>query len=191
MNTSVLLLRGDRYPLSTPANSNEGATADFLRASGNRLVVILPGMTSKEQRALRGGTIKAGFLYDSGALLWLFQLYGDKGPLLTLDAPFDVRLIPADDRHINRIDVMGNDGIKVAADIQALLERHRLDSKLLPASFKNTQQVLDVLKIGVSAITLPTELVAQMFGHPAVEPAVQQFTQDWHATFGDRLAFET
>lgn len=92
--------------------------------------------------------------------------------------------------YINRIDVMGNDGIKVAADIQLLLDQHQLHSQLLPASFKNTQQVLDVLKIGVSAITLPTELVAQMFAHPAVEPAVQQFRQDWQSAFGAKLAFE-
>lgn len=100
MTNPVLLSRGEKYPLSIPTNSTEGATADFLRTGGNRLLIILPGMDAKEEKALRTGIIKAGFLYQDGALLWLFQLYGDKGPLLTLDAPFDVRLIPADDRQL-------------------------------------------------------------------------------------------
>jgi len=92
--------------------------------------------------------------------------------------------------YVNRIDAMGGDGAAVVADLQGLLNRQGLDSKILPASFKNTQQVLDVLKSGVAALTLPVDVTAQMFAHPAVQPAVDKFTQDWQAVFGNKLAYE-
>jgi TalC/MipB family fructose-6-phosphate aldolase len=93
--------------------------------------------------------------------------------------------------YVNRIDAIGANGTGVVADLQALLDRHRLGSRLLPASFKNTQQVLEVLKAGVGAITLPPEIAAELFSHPAVQPAVNRFTEDWQAVFGQKLSFES
>jgi len=93
--------------------------------------------------------------------------------------------------YVNRIDVMGADGVGVVADLQLLLDQHRLDSKILPASFKNTQQVMDVLKLGVGSITLPVDVAAQMFAHPAVQPAVDHFIHDWQGVFGSKLSFES
>ncbi|BCG64568.1 MAG: fructose-6-phosphate aldolase 1 [Methyloprofundus sp.] len=93
--------------------------------------------------------------------------------------------------YVNRIDAMGVDGIGVVADIQALLVRHGFAAKLLPASFKNTLQVMDILQLGVASITIPVEIAEQMMAHPAVQPAVDQFTQDWQAGFGDKLVIDS
>jgi fructose-6-phosphate aldolase 1 len=93
--------------------------------------------------------------------------------------------------YVNRIYAMGTDGVAVVADLQLLLNQHQLNCKLLPASFKNTQQVMDVLKLGVAAITLPYDVAAQMLAHPAVQPAVDKFTSDWGEAFGDKLSFES
>ncbi|MCK5889980.1 MAG: fructose-6-phosphate aldolase [Methylococcales bacterium] len=93
--------------------------------------------------------------------------------------------------YVNRIDMMMGDGVKVVADLQDIITQHHLDCKLLPASFKNTRQVIDVIKLGVEAITLPPDIALQMFQHPAVAPAVDQFNQDWAAVFGDKLSFES
>jgi len=75
--------------------------------------------------------------------------------------------------------------------LQLLLDQHALNSKILAASFKNTQQAMEVMKLGIGAITLPVDVAAQMFAHPAVQPAVDQFSQDWHSAFGDKLSFES
>ncbi len=93
--------------------------------------------------------------------------------------------------YVNRIDAMGADGVGVVADLQMLLDQHRLESKILPASFKNIRQVMDVLKLGVAAITLPVDVAGQMFAHPAVQPAVDQFIDDWQGAFGSKLSFES
>jgi len=93
--------------------------------------------------------------------------------------------------YINRMDTMGGNGIAVVADLQQLITINGLDCKLLPASFKNTMQVMEVMKLGVGAITLPIDVALQMISHPAVDPAVEKFSQDWSGTFGTMLSFET
>lgn len=93
--------------------------------------------------------------------------------------------------YVNRIDTMGANGVGVVADLQSLLDRHKLNSKVLPASFKNAQQVMQVLQLGVAAITLPVDVAAQMLLHPAVQPAVEQFNRDWQEAFGNKFAFES
>ena len=93
--------------------------------------------------------------------------------------------------YVNRIDTMGGDAIKVVTDLQQLITVNQLDCYLLPASFKNTLQVIEVMKLGVGAITLPIDIAAQMLSHPAIQPAVDQFSQDWAAVFGAKLAFES
>lgn len=93
--------------------------------------------------------------------------------------------------YVNRIDAMNGNGIEVVADLQLLLDQNQLQSKILAASFKNTQQAMEVMKLGIKAITLPTDVAAAMFAHPAVAPAVTQFDLDWKETFGDKLSFES
>ncbi len=93
--------------------------------------------------------------------------------------------------YVNRIDALNGSGVAVVADIQLLLEKNQLPSKVLAASFKNTQQVMDVMKLGIGAITIPVDIAAQMLSHPAIEPAVQQFSNDWQGQFGDKLSFES
>ncbi len=93
--------------------------------------------------------------------------------------------------YVNRMDTMGNDGIKVVADLQLLLTQQNLDCKLLPASFKNTLQVIEVMKRGVKAITIPVDVAIQMLEHPAVDSAVKQFSLDWTNVFGNKLSFES
>ncbi|MGZ8097403.1 MAG: transaldolase family protein [Methylosarcina sp.] len=93
--------------------------------------------------------------------------------------------------YVNRIDSIGADGVGVVSDLQLLIDKHRLHCKLLPASFKNTQQVMDVLKLGVGAITIPVDIAEQMLKHPAVPAAVTQFSREWHGAFGSLLSFQS
>lgn len=93
--------------------------------------------------------------------------------------------------YLNRIDNLGCDGMGVARDLQLLIEQYQLPTKLLVASFKNVQQVLEVLKLGVGAVTLPPDIARQMLTTPATVAAVEKFGQDWRAAFGDSLSFDS
>lgn len=93
--------------------------------------------------------------------------------------------------YLNRIDNQGFDGIAVVGDLQALIDRYQLPSKLLVASFKNVNQVLQVLKLGVGAVTLPLDIAQQILTTPATDAAVEKFSHDWQAAFADKLSLET
>jgi len=93
--------------------------------------------------------------------------------------------------YLNRIDNLGFDGLGVAGDLQALIDKYRLPSKLLVASFKNVQQVLQVLKLGVPAVTLPLDIARQMLMTPATDSAVESFNRDWRLVFADSLSYDS
>lgn len=93
--------------------------------------------------------------------------------------------------YVNRIDAINGNGVEVVSDLQLLLDQYQLPAKILAASFKNAQQAMDVMKLGIEAITLPVDVTAQLFAHPSVEPAVAQFSIDWANNFGDKLSFES
>lgn len=93
--------------------------------------------------------------------------------------------------YLNRIDNLGFDGLAVVADLQNLIDEYRLPTKLLVASFKNVQQVLQVLKLGVASVTLPLDIAGQMLHNPATDAAVHKFIQDWQSVFADSLSFQS
>lgn len=93
--------------------------------------------------------------------------------------------------YVNRIDAMAGNGITVVADLQTLLDSNGLDSKILAASFKSSRQALDIMKMGVGAITLPVAVAEQMIVSPAVQAAVDQFSSDWRSAFSERLSYQS
>jgi hypothetical protein len=100
----ITLISGEPYPL-TLLEAMQGARALFLTTSGSVLQIVLPGMSSEEEESLRAGMIKAGFLYKSGSMLFLFQFCDtNEMPLLTFDAPFDIRQFPAKLRNLINIE---------------------------------------------------------------------------------------
>jgi len=93
--------------------------------------------------------------------------------------------------YVNRIDVLGANGVNTVTDLQVLIQQHQLSCKLLPASFKNTRQVMDILRLGVHSITLPIDIAEQMMIHPAVQPAVEVFSKEWSDVFDTRLSYQS
>ncbi|QDE31991.1 hypothetical protein [Shewanella polaris] len=85
------LVVGEKYHLQLPVQ--DGACAEFLRAS-NRLIIMMKGIDKLEALALRRCNISCGILAKNGAILLLWQFHDNKGrPVLTLDSPFDARII--------------------------------------------------------------------------------------------------
>ena len=149
----IELRRGEPYPL--PLEQGEGAAAQFLTKTGNILQIVLPGMDAKEQTALRSGMIKAGFLYEGGAMLFLFQFYGAGAgkPLLTFDAPFDIRLYPENRRNLHNID---NAHQRLAIEIHAIDEKKILRAlRLVTMPPDMTIKFLSAVQEQLAAIDKP------------------------------------
>ena len=86
--------------------------------------------------------------------------------------------------YINRIDNMGFDGVQVAKDIHDAITRAGLDSGLLAASFKNSQQVLELTKYGVKAVTVSPDVIEGLVKNAAIDAAIAKFTSDFQGVAG-------
>lgn len=87
--------------------------------------------------------------------------------------------------YVNRIDNMGFDGVQVAKDIHDAITRSGLDSGLLAASFKNSQQVLELIKYGVKAVTVAPDVIDGLVKNAAIDAAITQFASDFAGLVGD------
>lgn len=88
--------------------------------------------------------------------------------------------------YINRIDALARNGLEVVNEIQALLDRHQLDCKILAASFKNADQVLGAFLAGIGSVTLPGDVLQQLISSPATDRAIEEFGVNWEKSFGTR-----
>lgn len=86
--------------------------------------------------------------------------------------------------YINRIDNMGFDGIQVAMDIHDAIENSCYDSGLLAASFKNSQQVLELTRYGVKAVTVAPDVYDGLVKNAAIDAAVDAFNRDFEGLVG-------
>ena len=85
--------------------------------------------------------------------------------------------------YVNRMCNYG-DGIGQVLDLMQMLETHGLNSKILAASFKNTEQVHALIAAGIDAVTLPPDIVYTMMDHPGTKIAVDEFSAAWHEAYG-------
>lgn len=82
--------------------------------------------------------------------------------------------------YVNRIDNMGYDGIKVTKEIHDILTNNRMDCMVLAASFKNSQQVLELCEYGVGASTAAPSVIESFVKNPAIDGAVDDFIKDFN-----------
>ncbi|PHV71401.1 fructose-6-phosphate aldolase [Sporanaerobium hydrogeniformans] len=92
--------------------------------------------------------------------------------------------------YFNRISNMNVEGKNVVSEIAHLFKLHHCSTKILAASFKNTQQIMDALMAGAEAVTATPELYSQMVENPMIDAAITGFTADWEKTYGGKRIFE-
>jgi TalC/MipB family fructose-6-phosphate aldolase len=87
--------------------------------------------------------------------------------------------------YINRIDNMGYDGIRVAKEIHDIFRGSGLKTEVLAASFKNSQQVLELAEYGIGAATAAPAVIESFVSNPAITAAVDQFICDFESLAGE------
>ena len=69
--------------------------------------------------------------------------------------------------------------------IDNAITENGLDSGLLAASFKNSQQVLELIRYGVKAVTVSPDVIDGLVKNPAIDAAIDQFTKDFQGLVGE------
>lgn len=92
--------------------------------------------------------------------------------------------------YFNRMNNINVDSKKAISEMAWLFEHYHRDTRILAASFKNTQQIMDAFLAGADAVTSSPELFTQMVESPIIDFAVEGFMKDWKETYGDKRIYE-
>lgn len=80
--------------------------------------------------------------------------------------------------YLGRLNDSGVDGMALIARMQRLVERSGAPTRLLVASIRSREAVLELLEMGVGAITLPPRLLPELLDHAATLEAERAFLDD-------------
>jgi len=81
--------------------------------------------------------------------------------------------------YVNRIDNMGFNGVEVAKAIHDIYVKNGMHTQVLAASFKNSQQVLELCRYGVGAVTLMPDVFVGLTQNVAIDAAIDAFVKDF------------
>ena len=89
--------------------------------------------------------------------------------------------------YINRIDNMGYNGIQVAKHIHDIFRNNGLRTEVLAASFKNSQQLLELCEYGIGASTVSPDVIDVLVKNPAITSAIDDFIFDFEELTGEGM----
>lgn len=87
--------------------------------------------------------------------------------------------------YVNRIDNMGYNGIQVAKQIHDILKKNDLKTEVLAASFKNSQQVLELCEYGIGASTVAPDVIEGVVKNQAITATIDDFVKDFEGITGE------
>ena len=86
--------------------------------------------------------------------------------------------------YVDRIDNMGFDGVQVVKTIQDIIDNNGYPCKIMAASFKNSQQVLELCAYGIDSATCGPAIIDRFTDSASIKAAVDKFTADFEKAVG-------
>ena len=93
--------------------------------------------------------------------------------------------------YVNRIDNLGANGIETAKTIHDIFRKNNLPADILAASFKNSQQVLELCTYGVGAATVAPDVIYGLIKNDSVAMAIAAFNADFEKLCGKGATMKT
>jgi transaldolase len=87
---------------------------------------------------------------------------------------------------VGRLDDIGEDGMKVVADIAEYLDYYQLSTQVIAASIRHPQHCFMAAKVGAHIATVPYEVLLQMIRHPLTDIGIERFREDWKKVMGEK-----
>ena len=82
------------------------------------------------------------------------------------------------------------DGVGRVIDLIDMVTVNGLDARVMGASFHNVEEVHELIRAGIHALTLPPNILSLMVEHPGTERAVEEFSAGWRSAYGRDQLFE-
>jgi len=84
---------------------------------------------------------------------------------------------------VGRLDDIGQDGMALIADIVAIYRNYpAFKTEVLVASVRHPQHVVVAAKLGAHVVTVPPNILRQLFAHPLTDKGLAAFLADWAKT---------
>jgi len=80
---------------------------------------------------------------------------------------------------VGRLDDTGVKGMDMVEDIVAIFDNYGYETKIIVASVRSPQHVLEAALIGADIATIPYKVIEQLARHPLTDTGIQQFLADW------------
>lgn len=85
--------------------------------------------------------------------------------------------------YVNRMSNYG-DGVAETIDLIEMLRVQNASTKVVAASFHSVNQVHQLIRAGIQAITVPPSVLKNIVDNPHTTIAVDEFTANWKAAYG-------
>jgi transaldolase len=83
---------------------------------------------------------------------------------------------------IGRLDDIGADGMSLISEITEIYDIHGFETKVLAASIRSVQDIIDSAKLGADVATIPPKFLKAMYNHPLTDKGLADFLSDWEKT---------
>lgn len=80
---------------------------------------------------------------------------------------------------VGRMDDIGHNGMSLIEEIIDIFDGYNYETKVLVASVRHLQHLIQAAKLGAGAITVPPKILKQCFDHPMTESGLKIFAEDW------------
>ena len=155
-------------------------TADDMVADAHRIQAELGKNTYVKIPSIEEGFRAMQILKSEGANITATAIYTPMQAFLAAKAGASYAA-----PYINRIDNMGYDGVAIARHIHDIFRNNKLKADVLAASFKNSQQLLELAEYGIGAATASPDVIFALVKNDAITSAINAFVHDFERLVGE------
>lgn len=83
---------------------------------------------------------------------------------------------------VGRLDDISEDGMSLVSDIVKMYCVHGFDTKVLVASIRSVEHVAKAALLGAHVVTIPPNVVYDLYEHPLTDKGLEAFLKDWKKT---------
>ena len=83
---------------------------------------------------------------------------------------------------VGRLDDIGESGMDLIKNIVTMYKNYNFKTKVLVASIRNIQHVVDASLIGADIATLPPKIIYDLYKHDLTDKGLKAFLDDWAKT---------
>lgn len=80
---------------------------------------------------------------------------------------------------VGRLDDVKEDGMQLIRDIKLVYSNYGFLTKILVASVRSVDHVVEAAKIGADVATCPVAVIEKLFVHPLTDAGIKRFLDDW------------